>query len=224
MKKLLRISALITAALMVFVMVGCGGDDEEEKDTTAPTLVSASPASGAEIAANASIVITFSEKMGSVSVSGGTVTLDGKTATVAPAGGAWASGSLTVTGEDVAGNALAAATLTYTLKAADTTAPTIDDAACSPKNGASGVDPSSVSEIKIVFSETMGSAKVEAAGDLDGKVTPEFDGDKTLKLSFLGGFKLGNEMEIEITLSGADSAGNALSTTKYSFATMAKEE
>lgn len=224
MKKLLRISAMITAALMVFVMIGCGGDEEEEGDTTAPEFVSASPASGAEIAANAQVTLTFSETMGSVTVTGGTVTLSGKTAVVAPAGGAWASGSLTVTGEDKAGNALAAVSLTYTLKAADSTAPKIDDAACSPKNGASGVDPASVAEIKIVFNETMSEAKVEAAGDLDGKISPEFDGDKTLTCKFLGGFKLGNEMEIELTIAGKDSAGNALSTTSYTFATMAKEE
>jgi len=224
MKKLLRISALITAALMIFVMIGCGDDDEEEGDTTAPTFVSASPASGAEIAANASIILTFSEAMGSVSVSGGTVALDGKTATATPAGGAWASGSITVTGEDKAGNALAAQTLTYTLKAADKEAPKIDDAACSPKNGASGVDPADVAEIKIVFSETMSEAKVTAAGDLDGKIFPEFDKDKTLTCKFLGGFKLGNEMEIEFTLSGKDLAGNDLSTTSYTFTTMAKEE
>jgi hypothetical protein len=223
MKKLLRISALITAALMVFVMIGCGGDDEE-KDTTPPTLVSASPASGATIAANAQITLTFSETMGSVSVTGGTVTLSGKTAIVAPAGGAWASGSLTVTGEDKAGNALSAVTLTYTLGAADSTPPKIDDGACSPKNGATGVDPADVKEIKIVFDETMSDAKVTSAGALDGKVSGEFDKDRTLTVKFLGGYKLGNEVEVVLTLSGKDVAGNDLATTKYTFTTMAKEE
>jgi len=226
MRKLMRISALMTAALMVFIMVGCGGGDEEEGDTTAPEFKGASPASG-DLAANASITLTFSEKMGSVTVSAGTATLgaDGKTAVVAPSG-EWPAGALTLTvnGEDAAGNAMTAATLTYTVKAADKDAPKIDDAACDPKNGASGVDPASVSAIKIVFNETMKDAKVDAAGDLEGKVSAEFDGTKTINVSFLGGFKLSNEMEIKFTLSGSDLAGNALATTTYGFTTMKKEE
>jgi len=226
MKKLLRISALMTAALMIFVMVGCGGDDEGDKDTTAPTLKSASPASG-DLAANASITLTFSEKMGSVGTSSGTATLgaDGKTATIAPSG-EWPAGQLklSIVGKDVAGNELGETSVTYEVKAADRVAPIIDDASCSPKNGATGVEPGSVADIKIVFSEAMAEAKVTAAGDLDGKITPEFDKDRTLTCKFLGGFKLGNEMEIALTLSGKDLAGNALTTTSYTFTTMAKEE
>lgn len=226
MKKLLRISALITAALMLFVMVGCGGDEEEEGDKVAPTLVSASPASG-DLAANASITLTFSEKMGSVSASAGTATLgaDGKTATVAPSG-EWPAGalSLTISGKDVAGNDLAAAALSYTVKEADKVAPDIVADSCSPKNGASGVDPTSVSGITIVCSEAMGSVKLVSFEPADAKVDSKFDGDKTLTISFLGGYKLSNEMEIIATVEGADKAGNALKTTKYTFTTMKKEE
>ncbi len=225
MKKLLRISALMTAALMIFIMIGCGGDDEE-KDTTPPELKSASPASGATLPANATITLTFSEKMGSVTVSPGTATLgaDGKTATVAPAGERPAGAlTISVNGSDVAGNAMTAASLSYTVTASDKDAPKIDDAACDPKNGATGVDPAKVSEIKIVFNEPMATAKLDAAGDLEGKVSAEFDKNKTLKVSFLGGFKLGNEMEIKLTISGTDLAGNALATTTYSFTTMKKE-
>jgi hypothetical protein len=226
MKKLLRFSALLTAALMVFIMVGCGGEDEEEGDTTPPTMTSATPPSGAELAANASITLIFSEKMGAVTVAGGVVTLgDGKTVTVAPAG-EWSAGSvtLTVTGTDVAGNDLAAQTLSYTVKAADNTPPDIDDAKCDPKNGADGLEPGDVTAIKIVFTETMKGVKVDGFEPEDAKVDPQFDGDKTLNIAFLGGYSLGNEMEIVVKLSGTDLAGNALATTEYKFATMAKEE
>jgi len=226
MKKLLRFSALLTAALMVFIMVGCGGGDEEEGDKTPPTLTAATPPSGAEIAANASITLVFSEKMGAVTVAGGVVTLgDGKNVTVAPAG-EWPAGSATliVTGTDVAGNELASQTLSYTIKAADKTPPDIDKAKCDPEGGSDGVDPASVTAIKIVFTETMKDAKVAKFEPSDAKVDAKFDGDKTVNIAFLGGYKLGNEMEIAVELTGTDLAGNALATTKYSFATMKKEE
>jgi len=228
MTKLLRISALMTAALMVFVMIGCGGDDTADKDTTAPTLTSTSPATGGEIAANGTISMVFSEKMGEVTVSGatGTVALgDGKNVVWTPTGNiAGASVTLTINGKDVAGNALAAATVALTVKAADTTAPDIVAASCDPKNGATGLDPTTVTAIKIVFSETMGTAKLDAFEPADAKVDSKFDGDKTLDISFLGGYKLGNETTVTATISGTDKAGNALKTTKYTFTTMAKEE
>ncbi len=226
MMKLLKFSALLMAAFMVFVMIGCGGEEEEEKDKTPPTLVSASPASGSELAANASITLVFSEKMKSVTVAGGVVELgDGKNVTVKPAG-EWPAGalSLTVTGEDMAGNALAAVSLSYTIKAADKEAPKI--ASADPANKATGVDPAKVSEIKIVFSEPMKDVKVVSAepSDLAARINAEFDKNKTLTIKFLGGYKLGNEMEVKITLEGSDLAGNALADKEYSFVTMKKEE
>lgn len=225
MMKLLKFSALLMAAFLVFVMIGCGGGEEEEKDTTPPTLVSASPASGSELAANAAITLVFSEKMKSVNVPGGVVELgDGKNVTVKPSG-EWTSGALTlnVTGEDMAGNALGATTLSYTVKAADKEPPKI--ASADPANGATGVDPAKVSEIKIVFSEAMKDAKVSAAepSDLAAKISAEFDKNKTLIIKFLGGYKLSNEMEVKITLEGSDLAGNSLADTTYTFVTMKKE-
>jgi len=228
MMKLLRISALMTAALMVFVMIGCGGDDTSDKDTTAPTLTSTNPATGGEIAANGTVSMVFSEKMGSVTVAGatGTVNLgDGKNVVWTPTGNiSGASVTLTINGKDVAGNALAAATVTLTVTVADTTAPDITAASCVPANGAAGVDPATVTAIKIVFSETMGEVKLDAFDPTDAKVDSKFDGDKTLDISFLGGYKLSNEMTITATVSGKDKAGNALKTTTYTFTTMKKEE
>jgi len=228
MTKLLRISALMTAALMVFVMIGCGGDDTTEKDTTPPTLTSTSPATGGEIAANGTVSMVFSEKMGSVTVAGATGTVklgdDAKSAVWTPTGNiTGASVTLTINGKDVAGNALAAATVALTVKAADTTPPDITAASCVPPNGAAGVDPATVTGITIVFSEAMAAAKLDAFEPADAKVDAAFDGTKTLTISFLGGYKLSNEMTITATVSGTDKAGNALKTTKYTFTTMKKE-
>jgi hypothetical protein len=230
MKNVLRISALLTAALMVFIMVGCGGDDSEDNaDKTAPTMLSSTPATGASIAANGTVSMVFSEAMKEVTVAGaaGAVALgaDGKTAVWTPTGNmATGAVTLTVGGSDKAGNALTAATVALTVKAADTTPPDIDAANSSPANGATGVDPATVTKIVVTFTETMGEVKLDSFEPKDAKVDSKFDGDKTLTISFLGGYKLSNEMTITATVSGKDGAGNALKTTAYTFTTMKKEE
>jgi hypothetical protein len=223
MKNFLRISALFTATLMVFIMVGCGGDDTSTDDTKAPTLVSSTPATGGTMASNGTVSLVFSEKMGSVTVNGSAATAeaDGKTFKWS---GALTVGdaTLAVAGKDVAGNELAAVSLAIKVTAVDKDAPDIA-ATSSPKNGATGVDPASVTKIVIVFTEAMGSAKVDAFEPADAKIDSALSGD-TLTISFLGGYKLSNEMTVKATLSGADTAGNALKTTTYTFATMKKEE
>jgi len=223
MKNVLRISALLTAALMVFIMIGCGGDDET---TTAnpPVLVSTSPAAGGEIAANGSISITFDKAMKTVTVNGSAATVAGKVATWQATGLTAGPVTLTIDGTSSDGGTLATATVALTAVAPDTTAPDIVGASCNPPNGAAGVDPATVSNIVIVFTESMGSAKVASFEPADAKVDSKLTDDKTLTISFLGGYKLGNEMEVKVTLSGSDKAGNALVTTAYSFATMKKEE
>jgi hypothetical protein len=229
MKNVLRISALLTAALMVFIMVGCGGDDTGEKDTTPPTLVSTIPATGSNIAANGTVSMVFSEAMKEVTVAGaaGSVALgaDGKSAVWTPTGEIPAgTATLAINGSDKAGNSLAAATVALTVKAADKTPPDIDAAKSDPANGATAVDPAKVTKIVVTFTETMSEVKLDSFEPKDAKVDSKFDGDKTLTISFLGGYKLSNEMEIIATVSGKDGAGNSLTTTKYTFATMKKEE
>jgi hypothetical protein len=172
--------------------------------------------------------MVFSEAMKEVTVAGaaGTVKLgdDAKSAVWTPTGNIpVGTVTLTINGSDKAGNALAAATVALTVKAADTTPPDID-AASSPANGAAGVDPATVTKITVVFTETMGEAKLDSFEPKDAKVDAKFDGDKTLTISFLGGYKLSNEMEIKATVSGKDLSGNALKTTAYSFTTMKKAE
>jgi len=223
MKNVLRISALLTAALMVFIMIGCGGDDETAT-ANPPVLVSTSPAAGGEIAANGSISITFDKAMKTVTVNGSAATVAGKVATWQATGLTPGPVTLTIDGTSSDGGTLATATVALTAVAPDTTAPDIVGDSCSPKNGASGVDPATVTSIVIVFTEAMGSAKVDSFEPADAKVDSKLTDDKTLTISFLGGYKLGNEMEVKVTVSGSDKAGNALKTTAYTFATMKKEE
>ncbi|MDQ1329230.1 MAG: hypothetical protein QG641_2519, partial [Candidatus Poribacteria bacterium] len=212
MKNVFRISALLTAALMVFIMIGCGGGDEDtEKDTTPPSLVSTNPASGANIAANGTVSMVFSEAMKEVTVAGsaGTVALgaDGKSAVWTPTGEmAVGNVSLSINGSDKAGNALTAVTVALVVIVADNSPPDIDAAGCDPKNGATAVDPATVSKIVITFSEAMSEAKLDSFEPKDAKVDSKFDGSKTLTISFLGGYKLSNEMEIIATVSGKDGA------------------
>ena len=235
MKRSMSIFALLVAASMLIWLAGCGGDDEEEEDLgPAPEVTSISVAEGGAIAANASISVTFNKKVDdgsmAIAVSGatGAVTWDaaGKVATWAPAPDmSEGAHALSVSGSDAGGQDLKEAkTVNFTATVADTTAPKIKDADCDPKNGATGVDPSGYTALKIVFDEAMDEAKVDSIDPaIEPNPTAEL-ADATLTLTFLGGFKMPNETEYKITLSGKDKAGNALATTEYKFTTMAKEE
>lgn len=230
MKNFLRISALLTATLMVFIMVGCGGsDDTATQDTTKPTLASSTPPSGGTMASNGTVTLVFNEKMGSATVNGAAAVNsgDGKTWTWAATGLAAGAGKLAIGGADVAGNKLDDVSISITVTAADTTAPNID-AASDPKNGATGIDPATVATIKIVFTEPMDAGiKIDAIepADLAKQISPALSADgKTFEISFLGGYKLSNEMTVKITLIGKDKATNALANNTYTFTTMKKAE
>ena len=68
--------------LSLSLIVGCGGDDDGGDEEAAPAFfVSAAPPGG-EIAANGSITVTFDNAPADVTVSAGTVTVAGKTATI----------------------------------------------------------------------------------------------------------------------------------------------
>ena len=77
MRKLFRNVALLLSLLL---MVGCGGNTEEE-DVARANFVRAAPPGG-EIAANGSITVTFDNAPSAVMVSTGAVTVAGKTATI----------------------------------------------------------------------------------------------------------------------------------------------
>jgi len=227
MIRLLRIFALLMAASMLIWIAGCGDDEEEEADTEAPTVASVSVAEGQQVAGNTSITVTFSEKMGSatITVSGaaGATTVAGKVATWTPSGdippGAH---TLTIDGEDEAGNSVEGAVpINITATAPDTEAPELAGSKCDPKDGADGVDPADYPEkITLVFSEALSDASVESV-EPDFKFTDELDGD-TLTVNFLQ-YSMPNETEYTIEVSVKDNAGNTADIT-YSFTTMAKEQ
>ena len=105
-------------------------------DTTAPTIVSSAPTSAAtDVVASASLSIRFSEPMDKIAVSltvtpatslGAAVWSDSSTVVYSPPGG-WQLGTgytVSVSGKDLAGNALAATTISFqTVSATDTTPP-----------------------------------------------------------------------------------------------------
>ena len=83
MRKLFRTFALLlTSLLTVSMLTGCGGDDDgDEEEAASANFVSATPPGG-EIAANGSITVTFDNAPSDVTVSAGTVTVAGKSATI----------------------------------------------------------------------------------------------------------------------------------------------
>ena len=82
MRKLFRTFALLlTSLLTVSMLTGCGGDDDGNEEAPPANFVSATPPGG-EIAANGSITVTFDNAPSDVTVSAGTVTVAGKSATI----------------------------------------------------------------------------------------------------------------------------------------------
>ena len=80
MRKLFRTFALLlTGLLTVSMLAGCGGAGDEEAPSA--NFVSATPPGG-DIAANGSITVTFDNAPVDVTVSAGTVTVAGKSATI----------------------------------------------------------------------------------------------------------------------------------------------
>jgi len=83
MTKLFRTFTSVLAGLLVLSpIIGCGGDEDEEIEISPANFVSASPPGG-EIAVNGTITVTFDNAPVDVTVSAGTVTVAGKTATIA---------------------------------------------------------------------------------------------------------------------------------------------
>ena len=94
MTKLFRTFALLLAGLFALsLMVGCGGDSETEEEAAPAAFVSANPPGG-EIAANGTITVTFDNAPADVTVSAGTVTVAGKSATIT---GPFTPGALALT-------------------------------------------------------------------------------------------------------------------------------
>lgn len=219
MAKLFRTFALVLAALFALsLIVGCGGEDDTTDKPAAAEFSSAAPASGSEIAANATITLTFSSDPGEVTVAGATVTGGGKTRQVA---GPFAEGALTLAVSWTNGDG--STSLNYTVKAADNTAPTVTGGTV--KDGEEDVDPEAINTdgvIEVTFSEDVSgniALQTEAGDDVGwiGKV----EGTKGT-LDLVKGKEIGNETTYVIAGKVADAAGNETEVS-VTFTTKGKE-
>jgi Subtilase family/Bacterial Ig-like domain/Bacterial Ig domain/F5/8 type C domain len=224
-------------------------------DTTPPTVTSTSPADGATgIAVTTSITATFSEPVKSSSIStssfilknnagtsiAGTISSissDGLTATFKPSSQLAFSTSFTVTispstarVQDLAGNAMATKSWSFTTAAqSDTTPPTVTST--SPAGGATGIAVSS--SIKATFSEKVMTAtlttssfivKNSAETSIAGQITS--DG---LTATFTPSSQLAFSTSYTATLSPSstnavkDLAGNAMAPKSWTFSTAAAQ-
>ena len=218
MAKMFRTFALVLAALFAMsLIVGCGGDDADEEEAAAAEFSSANPAGGSEIAANAQITLTFSSDPGDVTANGTPATGSGKTRIVA---GPHPEGALTLNISWTNGDG--STTLSYTVKAADNTAPEVTGGTV--KDGAEDVDPEPINAdgLEVTFSEDVSgniALQTEAGDDVGwiGKV----EGTKGT-LEPVAGKEIGNETTYVIKGKVADAAGNETEVS-VTFTTKGKE-
>ena len=219
MAKMFRTFALVLAALFALsLIVGCGGGEEDTEEVAAAEFSSAAPAGGSEIAANATITLTFSSDPGEVTIAGATVTGGGKTRQVA---GPFAEGALTLAVSWTNGDG--STSLSYTVKAADNEAPTVTGGDVS--DGAEDVDPEELNgagTIEITFSEEVSGniALQTEAGDDVGWIG-DVEGTKGT-LDLVKGKEIGNETTYVIAGKVADAAGNETEVS-VTFTTKGKE-
>ena len=219
MKKLFRTLALLMAGLLAVYMIGCGGDDEEDTaETPDAAFASSTPANGGTLASNGTISITFDNAPGDVTVSAGAATVAGKTATVT---GPFTPGPLTLSVSWTNGGG--SQTLTFTVTAPDTDAPTVTGGTVS--DGDKDVDPETINtdaKIEIEFSEDVsGNLALQTEGGDDVGWLSTVEGNKgTLEL--VKGKEIGNETTYVIAGKVSDAAGNSTDVS-VTFVTKGKE-
>ena len=213
MQKLLKPLALMMAAMLAIFVIGCGGDDDDDagglpKATTATAV----PPSGSTVPQGSAITLTFDQSVKAVAGATGS----GKTWTIP------AAATVTVTWTNQDDSAGGPITLTYTVTAPDTTAPTI--ASGSVKNGDKDVevDPLNTGGIKITFNENVtGTIKITLEDGTDllwiGKVSGK---DATLEV--VKGKELANETTYKIAGTVKDGSNNE-TKIDITFVTKGKE-
>lgn len=216
MTKMFRTFALLLAALFALsLMVGCGDDDPGEEEAAPANFVSATPPGG-EIAANGSITVTFDNAPADVTVSAGTVTVAGKSATIA---GPFTPGALALTITWADGTQ----TLNYTVTAPDNDPPTITGGTVS--DGDKDVDPEGINtdgKIEIEFSEDVsGNVALQTEGGDDVGWLGKVEGNKAT-LEVVKGKEIGNETTYVIAGKVSDAAGNETEVS-VTFVTKGKE-
>ena len=215
MTKLFGTFALLLSGLLVVSMLAsCGGDDDIDEPIPA-NFVSAFPPGG-EIAANGTITVTFDNTPTDVTVNRGTVTVNGKTATIA---GPFIPGplALTITWAD------GTQALNYTVTAPDTTAPTVTGGTVS--DGDKDVDPEAINsdaKIELEFSEDVsGNVALQTEGGDDVGWLGKVEGNKAT-LELVKGKEIGNETTYVIAGKVSDAAGNETDVS-VTFVTKGKE-
>lgn len=139
--------------IAVFMIVGCGGDDDNLKDVTpVVAFLSANPPSGATIPPNVAITLTFDNDPGDVTASAGTVSGAGKTRTI--------TGPFTLGGVlsfDISWtNGEGSHTLTYLVSSCCPVPPEVSGG--SVRDGDMDVDPDAINsagKIEIQFTEEV---------------------------------------------------------------------
>ncbi len=226
MKLFFSTMAIVMTALLAVSIIGCGGDDDDNGDPADVTAAfeSADPADGGTLAANQSISIKFNNNPGEVRVSAGTVSGSGSSRTINPPAENFAVGQLSIdiTWDNGPDGGEGSKTLTYTVEAADETAPEV--ASSDPENGAENLDPDTVFEdgITVTFTESVTGVLALMDGDTDvGWTSDDSEGD-TITLIGNAGQELSNETEYMVVGTVADASGNE-ADVEISFTTKAKE-
>ena len=214
--KLFRHVVLLGVVLLgIFVVVGCGSDEDRVEDRVPVSFVSATPPGGA-IAANGTITVTFDGEPEDVTVSAGTVTVAGKTATIT---GPFTPGplALTITWKD------GTQALNYGLCCGiDGIPPEITGGTV--KDGDTDVDPQRLNTdgIEVIFTEDVtGTIALQTeAGEEVGWLGEVKDTQATL--TPVKGREIGNQTTYRIVGNVSDFVGNE-TQIRITFVTRAKE-
>ena len=187
-----------------------------EGEEAAPANFVNATSPGGEIAANGSITVTFDNTPADVTVSAGTVTVAGKTATIT---GPFTSGPLALTVTWANGTQV----LNYTVTAPDTDPPAVTGGTV--KDGDKDVDPEAINTaaaIEIEFSEDVsGNVALQTEGGDDVGWLGKVEGNKAT-LELVKGKEIGNETTYVIAGKVSDAAGNSTDIS-VTFVTKGKE-
>ena len=214
MAKLFRnLTLLLIGLFAVSMLAGCGGADDIDEPVPV-NFVSATPMAG-EIAANGTITIIFDNPPTDVTVSFGTVTVAGKTATIT---GPFTPGALPLTIRWADGTQV----LNFTVSAPCCSAPLITGGTVN--DGDTDVDPELINgdgKIVIEFSEDVtGNIALQTEGGDSVGWLGKFEGSKgTLEL--VKGRELVNETVYVIVGKVSTIEGNA-TDFKVTFVTRGK--
>lgn len=219
----LAVSVIFTVCLLTG-MIGCGEDEEEEKE---PARISQTdPSSGGEMSSNGSLLITFDNTVIEVKVNGTLADVTGSKATWKAQGLVVGSQTLEIEWTDEAGNT-DSQEITLIVKEEDTVAPTVNE--INIQDGATDIDTDKLNDDGIIvrFSERIDTAKSENGlvladenGDQIVWTLKWSEGDTQVTLTAGPTNKLRSGSAYTLTVTGyLDSAGNEGESVELTFTT-----